>query len=78
MGRIYCEFLNTDLRDTIAAIQCPSLIMLEAPFRAYDAAMQAQFAKLAGRQIVYAGKGLHFIMYDDQDWYSGQLKAFLL
>ena len=40
MGQIYCEFLNTDLRDTIAHIQCPALILLEAPFKMYETTMQ--------------------------------------
>lgn len=78
MGQIFCEFSNTDLRDTLAAVQCPSLIMLEPSFKMFDAAMQTQFAKLKDKQLVYATKGLHFIMYDDQDWYLAQLKAFLL
>jgi pimeloyl-ACP methyl ester carboxylesterase len=77
MGQIYCEFINTDLRDTIAGIHCPALILLEAPFRMYDAAMQQQFAKLPNKQIAYAEKGLHFIMYDDKNWYFKQLNAFL-
>ena len=77
MGRIYCEFLNTDLRQTISGINCPALIMLEAPFKTYDAAMQQQYAALKDKQIVYAGKGLHFIMYDDKDWYLQQLNTYL-
>lgn len=77
MGQIYCEFTNTDLRDTLAAIQCPALILLEAPFRMYDESMQQQYARLRNKQLVYAQKGLHFIMYDDRDWYLQQIKSYL-
>ncbi len=77
MGQIYCEFMNTDLRDTIAQVKCPALILLEPSFKMYEATMQQQFAKLAGAQIVYAQKGLHFIMYDDREWYLGQINSYL-
>lgn len=77
MGHIYCEFMNTDLRDTIAGIKCPALILLEAPFKMYETAMQQQFSKLKNKQIAYAQKGLHFIMYDDKEWYLQQLNNYL-
>ena len=77
MGQIYCEFINTDLRDTIANIQCPALILLEPSFKMYDATMQAQFAKLQHKELVYAQKGLHFIMYDDREWYLQQINNYL-
>ena len=77
MGQIYCEFVNTDLRETIAGISCPALIMLEPSFKLYDAVMQQQYARLQHKQIVYANKGLHFIMYDDKDWYLQQLTTYL-
>ena len=78
MGQIYCEFLNTDLRDTVSRIECPALVLLESSFKMNDVMMQQQFSKLKNKQIVYATKGLHFIMYDDKDWYLGQIKGYLL
>ena len=77
MGQIYCEFMNTDLRDTIARIQCPALILLEPSFKIYDSAMQQQYAKLLHKEIAYARKGLHFIMYDDREWYLQQINNYL-
>jgi pimeloyl-ACP methyl ester carboxylesterase len=77
MGETFCEFLNTDLRDTIARAICPSLILLEPSFKPSNAAIMGQFKKMRPPKIVYATKGLHFIMYDDKDWYLNQLKAFV-
>ena len=77
MGETFCEFLNTDLRDTISRAICPSLIMLEPSFKPSNARIVGQFKKMRATKIVYATKGLHFIMYDDKDWYLNQLKAFV-
>ena len=76
-GLIYCQFNNTDMRARLANIKCKALVLLEAPFKDYDGAIQKQFAGLKTGTLVYATKGLHFIMYDDKDWYMAQLKAFL-
>lgn len=77
LGRIYCQFSNTDLRARLANVQCPALILLEANFKNSDANIQAQFAQLQHKTIAYANKGLHFIMYDDKDWFFQQLNAYL-
>jgi pimeloyl-ACP methyl ester carboxylesterase len=77
LGRIYCQFSNTDLREKIGRIACPSLILLEAPFRQQDQAMQRQYAALRNKSIHYSTKGLHFIMYDDKDWFFAELASFL-
>lgn len=77
MGRIYCQFSNTDLREKIAQVKCPSLILLETNFKDNDAIMQQQYAKLSNKTIAYSTKGLHFIMYDDKDWFFQQLASFL-
>lgn len=77
MGRIYCQFTNTDLREKIGKIKCPSLILLEAPFQKQDTQLQQQYAALVTKSIHYSTKGLHFIMYDDKDWFFQQLVTFL-
>ena len=74
---MYCDFMNTDLRDKIATIKCPSLILLESSFAAFKPAIEAQYKNLNGAQLVYADKGKHFIMYDDTDWYNQQLASFI-
>ena len=74
---MYCDFLNTDLRQKIASIKCPVLVLLESYFANFKPAMEAQFKNLSTADIRYANKGLHFIMYDDKDWYTTQLNTFI-
>lgn len=74
---IYCDFWNTDLREKIKNIQCPSLILLEAPFIHINAQIEEQYKHLKTSNIQYANQGLHFIMYDDKDWYFSQINNFL-
>lgn len=74
---MYCDFSNTDLREKIATIQCPSLILLESYFVNLKPAIEAQYKNLKTAQYEYANKGLHFIMYDDPEWYFIQLDNFI-
>lgn len=76
-AKMYCDFSNTDLRDKIKNIQCPSLILLESFFANMKPAIEAQYKNLKNTDMQYASKGLHFIMYDDKDWYFNQLNNFL-
>ena len=76
-GEMYCDFSNTDLRDKIVAIKCPSLVLLEFGFSNYKAPVEAQFKNLKTASFQYSNKGLHFIMYDDKDWYLAQLNNFI-
>jgi len=77
-AQIYCQLMNTDLRADIAHIKCPSLILLEPSFKQVEAAVEEQYRLMPVKSIKYAGKGLHFIMFDDKDWYIQQLKSFIL
>ena len=76
-SEMYCDFSNTDLRDKIAAIKCPSLILLEFGFSNYKAPIEAQYKNLKTASFQYSNKGLHFIMYDDKEWYLAQLNNFV-
>jgi pimeloyl-ACP methyl ester carboxylesterase len=76
-AQMYCDFSNTDLRTKTAAIQCEALILLEAYFVNIKPLIEAQYKDLKTAQLQYANKGLHFIMYDDKDWYLAQLTSFL-
>ncbi|WP_306349728.1 alpha/beta fold hydrolase [Flavobacterium sp. '19STA2R22 D10 B1'] len=76
-AEMYCDFSNTDLRESIQNIQCPALILLEANFKNIKTAIEDQYKNLKTAQLEYANKGLHFIMYDDPEWYDGQLNNFL-
>jgi len=76
-AEMYCDFSNTDLREKIAAIKCPTLVLLEANFANLKPAMNEQYKNLNMAEIKYATKGLHFIMYDDKEWYDKELKNFI-
>lgn len=74
---MFTDFINTDLRPALSRITCPALILLEAPFKNRQAAIADQYSNLKNATIVYAEKGLHFIMYDDFNWYQQQLTTFI-
>jgi pimeloyl-ACP methyl ester carboxylesterase len=74
---IYCDFSNTDLREKIANVQCPSLILLESYFINFKPSMTEQFKKMKTANLQYATKGLHFIMFDDFIWYQQQIQQFI-
>lgn len=76
-AQMYCDFFNTDLRDRISTIKCPALILLESYFINLKAAIEGQYKNLKTANFQYADKGLHFIMYDDTEWYLAQLNTFL-
>ncbi|MEO8534175.1 MAG: alpha/beta hydrolase [Flavobacterium sp.] len=76
-GEMYCEFSNTDLRDKIETIKCPTLVLLESYFVNLKPAIEEQYKKLKLANLQYAAKGLHFIMYDDKDFYFKHLNNFI-
>lgn len=76
-AEMYCDFLNSDLREKIKTIKCPSLILLEASFKNMEPAIAEQYKNLVNANIQYSNKGLHFIMYDDKEWYFSQLNNFV-
>nr|WP_315221349.1 alpha/beta hydrolase [uncultured Flavobacterium sp.] len=76
-AEMYCDFSNTDLREKITTIKCPTLILLEAYFVNLRPAIEAQYKNLKTANLQYANKGLHFIMYDDPTWYLEQLNNFI-
>jgi len=76
LGTIYCQFTNIDLREKIASIKCPVLVLLESNFENIKTVVEGQYQKLSTAKLEYAKKGLHFIMYDDKDWYLGRVNEF--
>ena len=76
-AEMYCDFSNTDLRNKISTIKCPALILLESYFVNLKPAIEAQYKNLKTANLQYANKGLHFIMYDDTEWYLQQLNNFI-
>lgn len=76
-AKMYCDFSNTDLRPLLSRIECPTLVLLESYFVNFKSAIEAQYQDLKTAQLHYANKGLHFIMYDDVDWYLKELHQFM-
>lgn len=76
-AEMYCDFYNVDLRDKIKTIECPALILLEAYFKNVSPAIEDQYKNLKLADLRYSNKGLHFIMYDDKEWYFSQLDNFI-
>jgi len=76
-AQIYCQIMNTDLRADIASVKCPALVMLEPSFKTFESAVDEQYKLLPNKTMKYADKGLHFIMFDDKDWYMTQLQSFI-
>ena len=74
---LFCDFLNTDLREKLKSIQCPALILLENPFTRLKPAIEEQYKNLKDAQLQYSSKALHFIMFDDKEWYQDQLTGFI-
>ena len=76
-AKIFCDFSNTDLREKIINIKVPSLILLEPNFKKIESEIIDQFENLTNYKINYANKGLHFVMYDDYEWFIEQLSQFI-
>lgn len=76
-GKMFCDFSNTDLREEIKSIQCPTLILLESSFKQIKPAIEQQYVNLRSADFRYAENSLHFIMYDAKDWYLQQVQNFL-
>jgi pimeloyl-ACP methyl ester carboxylesterase len=79
-----CELFAGDLRDGLASIKSPTLVLgAWIGYKAYtdrervEANLRRQYAKLAGVEIQITDTARHFIMWDDPDWMFGQLDRFL-
>jgi len=77
-AEMYCDFSNTDLRQKIENIECPALILLESYFKNMKPIIEKQYQNLKGADLRYADKGLHFIMFDDEEWYFNEINKFLI
>lgn len=76
-AQMFCDFSNTDLRQRIKNVRTPSLILLEAPFKTIEDSINEQYIEMPSAQLKYANQGLHFVMFDDKEWYINQLIDFL-
>ena len=75
----YIDLLKLDLRQSIANIQIP-VVILAATHPNKNTVQQtytAQYAKLPNKHFEYADQSAHFIMYDQPEWLIRQLKNHL-
>lgn len=78
------ELLATDLRDDVARIQSPTLVLGAwaaykdyAPRAAIESTYASQYARLPGAKIEMADSARHFIMYDEPAWMYDRIDHFL-
>lgn len=76
-AKMFCDFTNVDLRESIKTINCPSLVLLNSQFTQIKPAIEQQYANLKNVDIEYAENSLHFIMLDAKDWYFEKIQNFL-
>ncbi len=84
VGRMISEISVLDLRDSIASISSPLLVLGSwngdpafTSKQQAETAMKKQFEKVPGVTIIYSDQGKHFLMWNDYDWFVGQIDAFL-
>jgi len=78
------EMYGTDLRDDIAAIHSPTLVLATwIGYKQYtdhpktEANLHREYAKLEGADIRITDTSRHFIMYDEPQWFFTQIDGFL-
>jgi pimeloyl-ACP methyl ester carboxylesterase len=83
-GEAMAEMLTTDLRETVAAVRTPALLIGaadsakdEASRRQLTAAYEAQVAKVPHHEVVMAEHARHFVMLDDPAFLFSTMDKFL-
>lgn len=78
------EVATTDLRDSVAAIRSPLLVLGSwygfkgmSTRDAVEANFRTQYAKVGRWSFATADSARHFLMLDDPDWTWGRVDAFL-
>ena len=78
------EMYGSDLREDIAAIQSPTLVLTTwIGYKPYtdrektEANTRREYAKLKGADVRVTDTARHFIMYDDPQWFFAQIDGFL-
>jgi pimeloyl-ACP methyl ester carboxylesterase len=75
----YTDLLKLDLRDKLATINTPTLI-LGGSFpnkEMVDATYQKQYANLKNKAVIIADGSKHFIMFDQPEWLYTQVNNYL-
>jgi pimeloyl-ACP methyl ester carboxylesterase len=78
------ELYSSDLRDDLAKIKSPALVMTTwIGYKDYtnrqktEASTRKQYARLAGAVLQVSDTARHFIMWDDPNWMFQQMDGFL-
>jgi pimeloyl-ACP methyl ester carboxylesterase len=79
------EMLGADLRDDVAKIKVPTMVLaawrgnegVGASYQVVDKNVRDQYSKLAGVEIHVSDTSRHFIMWDDPQWMFGHVDRFL-
>ncbi|HAA12345.1 MAG TPA: alpha/beta hydrolase [Cytophagales bacterium] len=80
------ELWTHDLRDDIAVIKAPTLVLgawiaykdYGATHQSVKSAYSAQFTQLEGTELYLTDKGKHFIMWDDEEFFFEHLDRVLV
>ena len=75
----FTELLKLDLRDKLTDIKAKTLI-LSADFIGKDVILknlESQYEKLENKEIKIAESSMHFIMYDQPEWFNNEISTFL-
>lgn len=80
----YADLIGMDLRDDIARIKAPTMVMGTwlgyAPYADHagiQTMLQQQYSKLPNADLRVSDTARHFIMYDDPTWFLAQLDSVL-
>jgi len=82
-GRAVAEMMTTDIRDDVARITSPVLLLMAADgmpdeFRAAgEQRYRAQLGRVADARVVVAADARHFIMLDDAPFFHDAVRSFL-
>jgi N-formylmaleamate deformylase len=84
-GAMLEELMSTDLRDAVASIASPVLLVgagkafaaMPGGLDRARAAYEAQVARIPDRDVVLATRALHFVMYDDLPFLLEVMDGFL-
>jgi pimeloyl-ACP methyl ester carboxylesterase len=84
-AQVMYEMFTTDLRQTVAAIDCPVLLLgawiaykdYGVTHESITAAYTAQVAAIKNAKVEITDTGKHFIFYDEPVWFYEKVDAFL-
>jgi pimeloyl-ACP methyl ester carboxylesterase len=72
----YIDMLKLDLREDIAKITIP-VVILAATYpdkKVIEQTYQSQYRRMAAKTIFYADNSAHFVMYDQPEWFLQKIK----